>query len=79
MIKVDNVTKPATYGSCLAIATLLRASKAQSNLRPRNIMKKGTKNFDQVKEGNKWPIYVPYILDMGFKRKQGRIGLTNVP
>ena len=57
-IKVDNVTKQATYGSCLAITTLLRASKAQSNLRPRNIVKKEgdcSKKIDQVKEVNKWP------------------------
>ena len=58
------VTKQATYGSCLARTTLLRASKAQSNLRPRNIVKKGTKKFDQpeVKEVNKWTYNVPYIL-----------------
>ena len=38
------MTKSVTYGPWPAIATPLRARKAQSNLR--NIVKKGTKKFD---------------------------------
>ena len=56
------MTKPVTYGFWPAIATPLRASKAQSNLRLGNIVKKGTKKFDQVKDENKRRItYLIYL------------------
>ena len=54
-----SMTRIVTYGPWPAIATLLRASKAQRNLR--NIVKKGTKKFNQVKEENKHITYFIYF------------------